>query len=82
MFCSKRTLTGKILNISKTTYELFNRKKVRCHAIIIQNIFNREYPSFIALSYHKFTFVFIIYQGWEKRQNEIILNIRDQECNI
>lgn len=56
-----------ILNISKRTLKFF-QEKVRCHPIIIQNVFHREYLSFIFVSYHKFIFICIMFQGRRKRQ--------------
>ncbi len=56
----------KTLNMSKTALNFFSQEKVRHNQIIIQNIFNREYPSLIVLFYHKFIFTFIIIQGRRK----------------
>lgn len=54
---------------------IFKQEKVRYHSIIILNIFSREYSSGITLFYDQITFIFFMFQGRVKRQNEIMLDI-------
>lgn len=75
LFLSIRKLVGKNLNISEIILIIFKQEKVRYHSIIIPNIFSREYSSGITLFYDQITFIFFMFQGRVKRQNEIMLDI-------